>query len=705
MAKISLGQLDLLALQQYLEIVVGFRKKDDRAIDVEYVGEFEHGTINDEDSPIETEKSRVMAHQIAMAALDDLGYPISYRIENGELVKNISDEVLERILSFAKDEGAIAIPERQTVLNSLMLDGVRADEFLKRVESDTILTDVNQATFNISEDIRNLKDELYQLKNQLVKVGTLKDSAVYNGFIDAFTETSPKNVVSSGIKVESVSGNVVVVDINVENVGNLRAGEIIVLESGNEEHKQYNIQKIAAINGNQIILDLDFEGSIVQPEANVGSVIQKSLGQNKNGKFLFGCETNGKVNVGENRYIVKDGTDRVKVFELDHPGHGFGTVVKIPSSLKNNVLSQVRVSLAVKGDPGRIEGEFWKYNEVNGSFEKTNYFTTGVTPMMASSWFNDFDLQLVNEMEVQPGERYLFILTAPSGGDEDNKWYIGGFNDDECLDDIHNDCYIKESNGGFNEVLWVSPEDKDMFLTLTTKEIKESNFRKLNYGLYTCEFDVHQSLANRIRVELCINQEGQFKVKDNNIVSLAVAKTNEIELETRGPKTFKDKVFGSGDYAVIGNEICKISSVANNNGNIIPSTDVYVKSNADVYRVGYEVQVIASNRVLEPTMYGAVQRYEDAEVYPLKFVGVVPGRDIIRPDKSSDRLLFEAEFYNQDDLDDIKLKSFDHIEVQVRWFGHVDGNIIDENEELEGAIFDISVSVDQAYTKSENEVE
>ena len=32
MSKISLGQLDLLALQQYLEIVVGFRKKDDKAI-------------------------------------------------------------------------------------------------------------------------------------------------------------------------------------------------------------------------------------------------------------------------------------------------------------------------------------------------------------------------------------------------------------------------------------------------------------------------------------------------------------------------------------------------------------------------------------------------------------------------------------------------------------------------------------------------
>ena len=684
MSKISLGQLDLLALQQYLEIVVGFRKKDDRAIDVEYVGEYTHPTIDDTDSDRETEKSRVMAHQIAMAALDDLGYPIAY----------------------TDDNGVITIPERQTVLNSLMLDGVPANEFLKRVESDSILTDVNQATYNLSDDIRNIKDELYQLKNQLIKSGTIKDSNVYNGFIDAFIDSVPKHVGSTGVKVVSVSGNVVTVDVNVQNSKNLRAGEIIVLECAG----QYNIQKIEQIRGNELVLDLDFAGSVKQPEADAGSVILKSLGKNKGGKFLFGCDVKeGKVAGAENKYIVKDGVDRVKVFELDHAGHGFGTVIKIPSSLNNNIISSVKASLAVKGDPGCIAGEFWKYNESSGLYEKiTTVSTSTITPMMASSWFNDYEFQLQGtELAVQPGEKYLFILFAALGGgaNADNKWYIGGFNDDECSEEVHNDCFIKESNGGLNEVLYVSPDDKDMFLSLTTKEIKESDFRKLNYGLYTCEFDVHQSLANRVRVELCINQEGQFKVKDTSTVSLAAARTNEIEIEPRGPKAFKEKVFKEGDHVVIGTEVCKISSVGSQNSNIIPSTDVFVKSNAEVYRVGYEVQVIASNRVLEPTMYGAIQRYDNAEVYPLKFVGVVPGRDMIRPDQSSDRLIFEAEFFNQDDLDDIKLKSFDHIEVQVRWFGNVDWNIIEDNDILEGSIFDITVSVDQAYTKSENEVE
>ena len=233
----------------------------------------------------------------------------------------------------------------------------------------------------------------------------------------------------------------------------------------------------------------------------------------------------------------------------------------------------------------------------------------------------------------------------------------------------------------------------------------ESEIKRLPYGLYTCDFDVHRSMANRIRVELCINQEGLFKVADNLSTNLATGRVSEIPLDVKGNTIFREDVFGAGDPFVIGNVIGTVSSVGFNNNNVTPREDMYIRRSADTYRVGYEIQAIVSNKVLDPTVTGVVERFENAEIYPLKFVGVIPGRDIIRPDQSSDRLLFEAEFYNRNDLDDIKLKSFDHIEVQVRWFGHVDGNIIDENEELEGAIFDISVSVDQAYTKSENEVE
>ena len=666
MSKISLGQLDLIALQQYFEIVAGFRKKDDKAIDVQYVGEYEHATIDDTDGVAETEKSKVEAYQVAIAALDQYGWPISYTDENG----------------------AIVIPERQTVLNSLMLDGVPATEFLKRVESDTILTDVNQATYNMADDIRNLKDELYQLKNQLVKTGTIKDSNVYNGFIDCFLESNQKSTIGTGVKIVSVSSNTILV----ESLGDLRAGDLIALEDANGD---FNLQRILAVSGaNEITIDLDYKGSTGPVAAKVGSIIRKSLGIGKNGKYIFAVEPKeGFVEVDEFKYIVKDGIERIKVFELDHAGHGFGTEIKIPASLLDCVLTKVHVSLAVKGDPGEIKGVFWKYDELSMTYSKTDYVTYGVKGLEASGWFNDFALELVQEMPVKPGERYILILESTMGS-VDDKWYIGGFAEIDCDDEVHNDSYIQS-----NEILYKSVDDTDMFLVLNTKKMQESEIKRLNYGLYTCNFDIHQSLANRLRVELCINQEGLFKVSDKNYVNLAKGKMTEVPLNTKGGEIYKDDVFKKDDYVIIGKEIAQIASVGVHNNNIILKDDTFIDNNADVYRMGYELQAIVSNKELEPAVNGVVTRYKDAEIYPLKFIGVVPGRDVIRPYQSSDRLLFECDFYDQNDLDNIKLKSFNHIQLQVIWHGNVDNNVLQVNEDLEGAMFDISASVDQAYTK------
>ena len=278
-----------------------------------------------------------------------------------------------------------------------------------------------------------------------------------------------------------------------------------------------------------------------------------------------------------------------------------------------------------------------------------------------------------------------------------DKWFIGGFTDADCLDDIHNDSYIQS-----NELLYRSAEETDMYLTLTTKQMTDALIKKLSYGLYTCNFDVYQSVANRLRVELCVNKEGLFKVKENISTNLATGKVTEIPLDTVGNTVFRDAVFAKNDKLVIGKELGLVSSVGTNNNNVIPQQDMYIKPLSDVYRVGYELQAVASNKVLEPTAVGVVERYMNPEIYPLKLVGVVPGRDLLRPDESSDRLIFECEFYNQDDPEDIKLMSFNHIQLQIVWHSNVDNNVIQMHESLEGAILDITASVDQAYTTNPN---
>jgi hypothetical protein len=236
-----------------------------------------------------------------------------------------------------------------------------------------------------------------------------------------------------------------------------------------------------------------------------------------------------------------------------------------------------------------------------------------------------------------------------------------------------------------------------MFLVLTTKKLEVAEVKKLPFGVYTCDFDTYQSNATRIRVELLINQEGKFKVKDNTNSNFANGKVSIIPIETKKNVIVKNDVFDTNDYFVIGEEINQVVGVGFNNSSITPLNDMYVKPNADVYRVGYKVQATVSNKIFDPAVNGVIRRYENVETYDLKLVGVVPGRDIIRPYDSSDRLIFEIDFYNKDE-DSIKLVSFDHIQLQVSWNSNLDSNSIQSNEDLEGAIYDITVSVDQAYT-------
>ncbi len=688
MSKISLGQIDLLALQQYLEVVVGFRRKDDKAIDVSQVGTYQHPTVDTTDNPKETQVSPVLAHQVAMAVLDKDGLPTA-----------ITDE-----------SGAIIIPERNTVMNSLKLGGIDASEYLQRVESGTILADVNDATYNISTDIRNLKDELYQLKNQLIKTGTIKDSAVYNGFIDSFMENNQKHLASTGIMVDTISGNTILVQGSVDN---LNINDIIVLENNGK----FNIQKIKELNsynrtrgGNAEIIvyssdssDDDYwEGATGRPDAHQGSFIQKSLGISKGGKFLFGCKPEDEiVETYDMQYIVKDGVDRCSVFELNHHGHGYGTEITIPASLESHVINKVQVSLAITGTPGgAVRGKFYNFNAGNVDF---NISPAGQTAAISttdiSHGFNNITMDLIVPMQVNPGEKYLFILqTEGAGFNDENTLNIGGFVEDNCLDEVHNDSYIVENitnigGVGNTERLYKAYNESDMFLILGTRKLERSEVQKLAYGLYSCEFDMYFSKANRIRVELLVNREGMFKVgtADEIVNNLAKGKTTEIPLVTSSGKVIKDDVFGRYEPVVVGKNTFEVYSFKTNNSNIVPAQDVIIAPKADVYRVGYEVQAIAKFKDKN-----GEERIDD---FKLDFVGVVPGRDTLRPHESSDRLIFECDFQFDRLEDTIKLDSCHHIQVQVLWHSNVDANILQANEELEGAIFDIVVSTDQAYTQ------
>ena len=716
MSKISLGQIDLMALQQYLEIVVGFRKQNDKAYDVHQVGEYRQSKTSD--------KQPVLANQTAMTIIDKDNFPMAI-----DYSKNIEEDLALQEIKKLVDQIVADkyIPERQTILNALMLGGVPADQFLKRVEKDTILTDVNDATYNVSEDIRNLKDELYQLKNQVIKAGVIKDSSVYNGFIDAFLESNPKHIDNTGLRVQAYDSNNHAVS-TYENVGGILYPEdIVVVIHKDKESKdtKYSVQKIKNIDGSEVLRSgasvISFykdneedvlENTWVSPTGEFDIVtgedtyIYKSLGVSENGKFIFGYEPlEQQVQGDEKLIIMKDGIDRISVFSLEHRGHGFGTIISVPASLLNNVINSVEVSLSVSGSPnGSIRGYFYNLNNIDinalgsaSSLGEPVAETLSINVAEVSHSFNNITMGLRRSLKVAPGDQLLFVLNAEGDGvDSTSTWNIGGYVEDNCTMDVHKDNYIinNQTNAygvGNTEAIYRTVENTDMYLAFNVRELIPAEIQRTSCGLYSCEFDTHFSKANRVRVELIVNKEGQFKVNsaDNIINRIAEGGRTQIPLVSQSKKTYKESIFDIYETAIIGRNVFQVHDISTTNDKITAMRNVEVVPQADVYRMGYKVYALARYEEEE-------SGYEEKDFFELEFKGVVPGRDTLRPHESSDRLIFEAEF--KDNEGGIKLKSFDSVQIQVLWTSNVGDFTIGANEELEGSLFDIVVSTDYAYT-------
>lgn len=119
----SPAMLPLDQIGQYLEKVYGFRKLTDASND----------TIN---------VAGIKSDLIAKAATDP---------ESGELIS-----------------------DRDTVNNALRLGGIEASKYLTTEGASGILSDTYAVSINSGNEIKNLRDELYQMKAELAKSGMIK---------------------------------------------------------------------------------------------------------------------------------------------------------------------------------------------------------------------------------------------------------------------------------------------------------------------------------------------------------------------------------------------------------------------------------------------------------------------------------------------------------------------------------------------------
>lgn len=627
---IPISMMPMEDIENYLQIISGFRKKDDIANDTKKVG-------------------RIDSDKIAIAAMN----------ETGELIS-----------------------DRETVRNALTLNGIAAEHYLTKGDSADLMADTHKVSTIVSDEISAIRDELYQIRNELTKSGYLKGSSVYNGFYDSFRSGEVKYIDKEITKVAQPDSRPIITDITVLDSTQLLVGEYIAIKSGEKNF----VCQIKDKQGKRLTIEPKITGPLDEFTS-----IYKTLGTYNSGSFVFGKETKSIVSSNERTAILKDGKIRKTITELNDKMNGFATTIMVPISMPG-MLKKINVSLAATGNPGAIKASIY---EVDTASEESNKILLGESDTRLSSEatiaLRDLEFNFNTEIPVKSGKDYIVLLST-TFCDADNKWFIGGY-DEPCQDTVHKDCY-NYIDGSFI----VANETADMFISITTNEIIDNQLKLFKHGLYSINTNIYNNGFTRVRVELKINREGRFKVIDNPN-SLVCDSVTALELVNEDGKSYGSAgIFNTGDAISVGGQIAKVGSTRVNNSSFTLEKATYCKPSTECYRIGYSVQAIARKKevntenALDPVMTIRERLIE------LPLVAVIPGKEGGKEKESSDRLIFEGEV--EIAPGGYKLLDFNELEVQVKWeTTGVNEEELQHYSELGGKIFDISISTDSAYNK------
>lgn len=441
---ISLGQLDLEALKNYLKIVQGFRTVDDKSGDTEFV-------------------EGIASELIAIAS----------RNEDGKLL--IDRETVNKAIALVKlDEYG-----KEILIN--------ADNVLTEEEGKALKESALSASVNTSNDMRALRNEMYHLKRDMIRTGNITYDPVYNGFIDPFIDNLPLYET-----IELVVGNQSSpLSVSVEgDIDSYTVGQYCMLVSGDSDTF---LERLEEKVGNEFEFDTPFTKV---PERAI-----KTYGLYEHGRFVFAQNIYGESLTGNNvNMIYKDGANRIKVAELnaDSGITGFASMITVPAGLDGNYLNSIGVSLRVQGAPGSCQLLLYDYNESNAYLEpvaSSNFLNSG----LATDDWQVYQFRFDNEVKLEKGHEYLLLIKT-TGTSNGNVWCVGGFVE-QCNYNVHQDTYLYN---GSTFVLegpdLITNQVADMFISLYTTEVETADLKYLPKGLYTGNFRVEEGAASRVRV-------------------------------------------------------------------------------------------------------------------------------------------------------------------------------------------------------------
>lgn len=656
---------------------------------------------------------------IGMLPIDDLNKVM----EKQGFIKNVSADLIKDVTAEKDAEGHIVTPgitdptriavnsgernpdgtiDRTTVRNALNLNGRKADDFLKIDDKKEFNASIDVIKQSYADEIKLLRDELYQLKSELVRTGHTEDTYVADGYIDGFRKSNIKYS-EDHTTISAISGP------NLSQSTSLfKKGDWTVLRKNSADIKNNILTSVTAETGNEIQL-----GAGTASVSINNSLLLKSLGEYNKGTFSFSKYAQGVVSPKENFTLLNDDSNMSRM-AITKPSTGYAATLKIPNRCAG-YLTKFTVNGRTVGNPGPLVCHLIRgnaeYIEQIASTAGLSKADADGTLLATSAVFNanmiagdeiTFDFTntkyspadtLSTPYPVVAGIDYCFVIEAQNVTEYDY-WEIefGQKRNTQADLQTNNKAYsftnkdkISSTSKCFSEIT-----NTDMLYKVTTRTIVAESEVPFNTGLYTTEKSIRipaPIVSNRARLTLEVNKEGPFVTTTNATVQ---PNAGVIQFTKTDGANAEQAVIAGGDKIIIGSNICNVQTSTVNSVTI--DRMLYVEPNMPIYRCGYKAQLRVC--YVEPGKVSGVPTIQSTSehIIPLTLVAVIPtGRDT--DSAISDRLVFEA------DMEELNIERFNQVDLQISWNSALSPDIIqtqfEKGNDYIGRIHSMSLAFDK----------
>ena len=635
------------------------------------------------------------------------------------ITKNDKATDVESVAGVPAGKTAIAISsaERTTVNNALNLGGIPANKYVTTEQGSAIATSTENVRNIYGKEIADLRDELYQMQQQLHKAGIVTGVNSYSGFRDTFNVS---NVVHEAAILgtateDSVDSNSITIDDG--DFDSFEIDDYIVIKL-NDVDKTYVVKVIEkAADG----MTLKFTPDITESIKKNYAVIYKSLGTVEDGAFNFYKKENAIPDSTDMYSTLNDDTFRLRK-QITASNTGYAWSFRIPENQKG-FLTKLGVTIKTYGTPGALmcyiiderNQEFWK-NPVQAASDKILLAKSQPLTLDASygekiANFNFYDgvsYPLLNEPDTTDHKiRYVAIIEALDA--DSNNYYDLLFLQTKLGDGTFSDLqinnltytYAQQNASSKSSAFTTSTaiNSMDVYYSIVTRGVIQHNFIPYREAVYSAKFKSYEPIkVSDARLTMRIAREGYFKTDNakatafKNNGSVPIMKDVSIGNAMNYDMSI---VNGVGVYKnttdlIIGNEIRKIKN--QNLSSIVLEKGMWLDEvGKPVYRAGYHVYLKAWRKEWNPvTCELETKDYAKTEL-PLSFV--MPDK-LKRLKESSDRLIYEASFRNKSDG---SARLFNEFEVQAHWETEYGGFYEDTGykEDMVGRIHDFVLSLDR----------